>query len=955
MARCGFLILLFLALVEQASGTNFVRISSGTCSKLDTAQSKFHRVTRADDCKASKDSSCVLPQIIVSNTNSPFGCFCSGGKLYNNVDLSATKACNFAQKCICKETFKKEAGTVKLASCSMKFANGTQIRSTVEDTYLDCPCCKKDGTCGQNNRDCWLDADGWLGWVIASPFYLLIFVCMPCYKCCIPKSTKYMENLGLGGHRTFGNPNSWRAMALWNGRFYSGVKRIKVGWPKGKLAARFLDGEDKVVFSCGDDVGSNAEEWALQMDEYIESITQNHNKLEFETNKHATKVFECETKDVSETFGRETSPTVFKAAPSNMIVGLTLAAPPVNFDKAGSESVENGGEEGHLERSIQSIVGVPVTPVYSTKEKDTRGGILKKKRKVVRTLAMESMVVLIDVISLLLVWVAFSPDRAGWVSFHPEVIVANITSCIPNWETEVKPCLLSQPDTLAASQQQDRKYCCGCGHVMNYTRLTFAFHKSFDKGKFDWCKKGSIGGKERWEKLSHCKLSGVTMLNPLTGGGILDTDAVIPLSTSLKMKPGHTHCVAKTDFDGVGYTGFALAWLSLWKICHILLEVCMIGSEISHHARDSIDEDDHPTSKVKEVLHKGLKSFGTLLITIPTNYMYNELLQYGTPLGTDCLSGDHSCTGGIFKTPSIQFLYISQICLIIFLTVNMGCGICCLNNGAAGTMPWPVLAFIFLSPYVAFEVMVIIQLFAKYQGKALTLYNLLMSINFTDTFTFDTSGIAVDIAGLRFTSNLFRYVVFLLHMHPENLMLLRSHLRFLRAHFSSTTKVAEHGRKAIQMGIVGAEKQGSDAMKNVEDSIADAKEQGRNTAENAKETMVSTGVDGNQAEIADYAKAAKDTRKAIDRKFTGKEEDVVERSDPFAEARDFLERDWEDFRDAEQDDDKKTKFVELSISVPPELTPGSTMHLDTPYGIRSIFVPPVETMTDNRIILKVYK
>ena len=80
------------------------------------------------------------------------------------------------------------------------------------------------------------------------------------------------------------------------------------------------------------------------------------------------------------------------------------------------------------------------------------------------------------------------------------------------------------------------------------------------------------------------------------------------------------------------------------------------------------------------------------------------------------------------------------------------------------------------------------------------------------------------------------------------------------------------------MGIVGAEKQGSDAMKNVEDSIADAKEQGRNIAENAKETMVSTGVDGNQAEIADYAKAAKDPRKAIDRKFTGKE-DVVERSD----------------------------------------------------------------------------
>lgn len=952
MQKAGLLlIILLLALVQQASGTNFKRISSGTCSKLDTAQSTFHRVTRSSDCKASKDSSCVLPLRTVSTTSSPFGCYCSGGKLYYNVDPSASKSCNSAQKCTCKEKSKEEAGALKLAGCNMKFGNGTSIRSTIEDTYLDCPCCKKDGTCGQNNRDCWLDADGWLVWVLAAPFYLGFFVYIPCAWSFIPKWTKYKESLGFGGHRTFGNPDSWRAMALWNSRFYSGVKRIKVGWPKGKLAARFLDGNDKVVFSCGDNVGSNAEEWALKMDEYIESITQNHNKLEFQTNKNARKVFECETKDVSETFGRETSPTVFKAVPSNMIVGFTLAVPPFNVNKADSESEEDGGEEGHLEWSIQSIVAVPVTPVYSTKEKDTRGGILKKKRKVVRTLVMESIVVLLDVIALVLVWAAFSPDRAGWVSFHTKVIVAPITSCIPNWETEVKPCLLSQPDTLTASQQQDRKQCCGCGHVMNYTRLTFAFHKSFDKDEFDWCEEGSDPGKERWEKLSHCQLSGVTMLNPLTGGGILDTDAVIPLSTSLKMKPGHTHCVTK-DFNR--FTGFSLAWLSLWKICHIMLEVYMIGSEISHHTRDSIDEDDHPTSKIKEALHKGLKSFGTLLITIPTNYMYNAMLQYGTPLGTDCLSGDHNCTGGIFKTPSIQFLYISQICLVVFFFVNMCCGICCLGSGVSSTTPLPVLAFIFLSPYVTFEVLVIIQLFAEYRGKALTLYNLLFSINFTDTLTFDTSGIAVDIAGLRFTSNFFRYVVFLLHMHPENLMLLRSHLRFLRTHFSSAEQVTEHGRKAIQMGIVGAEKQGSDAMKNVEDGIADAKKQGRNTAEKVKETIVSTGINGNQAEIADYAKAAKDPRKAIDRKFTGKE-DVVERSDPFAEARDFLERDWEDFREAEQGDDKKTKFVELSISAPPELTPGSAMHLDTPYGIRSIFVPPVETMTDNRIILKVYK
>ncbi len=891
------------------------------------------------------------------NTNQkPPGCFCENKKLIFNIRGAITsKWCSPKQQCICygAGTTKKNKNddTVDTSNtCIIQYKNsstksiaygqpskkkGTLSASAKE--YLSCQCCK-DNKCINTKKVCNGDL-GLIIFLIATPFYILIFICpilLYCGKFIVgdckdwrklaSKSTYgYFDEENRDAPKIIGEPmialreknnitgsqkKTLKDLKLGKEEeevkisYHTGVKAIGVALDRG-ISIKFWNSnrKQKPYFHYDSSSTPNNNRpistISLSKGDWIIKIVQDKEKLQvctfggqvFAFTDGPDKTIEMESTSRLETIQWTLVPTSsisfldgtsyvetpymsYKAINSNFCkqdwavmevdipqvmpsqqntlpLKLQFPAPDVsglaveitvpkgskgmnisgkklklpyrikhNQDDGATKFIAKPGymivgmkfEESNTGSKISSIVETPVTLVYGSRTHITRWRVLCKKRAIMRNIIFESITVLLDIVALYLLWALYSPDRPGWVTFvSSPVPVLPITECVENWDTVVKPCLKNLPSPFDATAQTKLENCCGCGYVNNRTQVTFAFAKDIPPHSIlKSCKNINTGIAGNSSSLN-CTMDGVTLVIPKTHGGIFDSRTQIPDAVALNMKVEHTHCVVTENFNSNIW--ISVVWVSIWKILHIVLEIRLISIEVLEESGALPMHHDEKKSKFQTLLGKVLKSFLTLLITLPSNYFYTAMLTLGKPLSLNSIAGEADFIGpGVFLPESVEHINISllgfygliSILALAMFTVGRGIivgGACIasilkqippmkkfmanahLNSELVGT------TILVLIPFMMVQVAVFVAVFRDYAGKTMSLYNMLFSVNFTAEFgKFNTFGLAVSLAGVQFASNFLRHLVLILHLHPENIKFCFKYGRNLRPYSKQITK-----------------------------------------------------------------------------------------------------------------------------------------------------------------------
>ena len=758
LVRASALVVLLMSL----GGASQKFITGGRCGMVSV-------VKDGDTCSSARDktsdgaSYCgVAPAMKSYSSLRPQGCYCRDNKLFFNT-ASTVKDCSLSNRCICIDLpptrNNTEPAEPAVSTCSLKLATGATKTIFMEGDrashIMDCPCCRSDDNCATSQKECNKETEPIL-WVLT---FVAFFCCcrwlvyIPCFKNegCVKKTVHQLTS----SKSSFGDLGQYEIMSQLGDKCYSGVRRIQTD----EGACRFLDTEGNVLYQRGT-VSESFRDIVLEADEYIASIpacclSYEARSLEFHTNKgRQSFLYHCKSEGPSIVDVHGPTNVIHEAGPGFMIVGL-------QFDDSG--------------RFLHPI-RAPISLVYGSRSTIGPCKALVKKRKICRNIFMETLVIVLDIISLTMLWAAFSPSHSGWMGYAEKIKVSNISTCVSNWNNVVKPCLLSLPKSRSTSMQRDPSHCCGCGYVHSETFMTFTLT---DDGKemmrsletqFEWYidNRSTIQRREVTKNIMTNVLRDVSFIHPKSNGGLFDTRVNIPDSVALNMKPEHEHCALLHKQSSSLWQ--CIFWLTVWKGLHITLEMRLLfvetmeesGAQKYHHVH---------RGKFRELMSTGLKSLLTLLITIPSNYMYASLTTIGQPLTQNVPVGEASFTGAaIFKPPTLRFMEISTVSMFtFFVCLFMGC---CLaanqeKNGCDGPL---VFVLLFPIPLLTFQVMILSDLFDEYAGKAINLYNLLFSISFAGFGVFNTDGLAVTLAGVRFASNCIRYVVFILHWHPENVV-----------------------------------------------------------------------------------------------------------------------------------------------------------------------------------------
>ncbi len=696
----------------------------------------------------------------INQKNRPKGCFCRSNKLYFNINKKSTSTCSSSNVCLCK---RKPIPKAANKTCSFRYLAGGENYSAkvhnVRPGYMDCECCI-EGKCTPGNF-CgvpffvyfysFLYVLGGLGFIRLTYSKYSDFVSDHVLK-------KGSEN-GMYMHKS--DSENW---------LEKGVSKIIVK-SQGEItkACKFVNvRSDTTIFKHGSFMGGNSQVEYLKDEEYIQCVKQCAEEIVFITNLGEEKKFNWKSSSQHE--------RIYTALSGSMIVGLQIAVP------------ENG-------KTLECIgvIQKPYVRVYASIPNVSKTVKHKKNCKFIYTTTLELLVIILDIISLVFLWNSFASSHSGYLTISSGVEARDISECVSNWESIVKPCLEQRPNANGLLPPPVGE--CALGQIKNTTAMTFSYTNQYLNASND----------------PYNISATITIMMPIAYNPerAFQFEPVSRVA-QLAIQPSHKYCINFRDLRESRVI-MALIFLSVFKLLHIALEIYLLVKEIWKET-GIVAESHHKDPCCVHLMGKGLKSLITLLITLPANYMYAALLSLGYAITANTPTGDPTFLGpGIWKTPSTMFLTAS-----FYGVIGWGAGFpllhfshyCCtkwctclsvkifertgMSPVQVGLIAW------FMVPFLTFVTFMFIDLYQQNLYKTLSFYNLFFSINMPTFGTFNVAGgILVSLSGLRLTSNTFRYLALLGHLHPKNVIYVCKQLKGVKASSAKLISIAEEAQDGM--------------------------------------------------------------------------------------------------------------------------------------------------------------